>query len=64
MRQKAMTLVVRMWQGPDGSVKASVKNAEGGEIRHFPDLSALMKYLEEAKDKDFWVKPSDSSGLR
>lgn len=64
MRQRAMTLVVRMWQGPDGSVKASVKNAEGGETKHFPDLAALMKYLEEAKQNDFWLKPSDSTGLR
>jgi len=64
MRQKAMTLVVRMWQGPDGTVKATLKNAEGGETRHFPNLAALMEYLERAEQQDFWTKPSDSPGLR
>jgi hypothetical protein len=53
-----------MWQAPDGTVKASVKGAEGGETRHFPDLAALLHYLEQAQDKGFWGKPSEPSGLR
>lgn len=64
MRPKAMTLIVRMWQGPDGTVKASVKGAEGHETRHFPDLASLLHYLEQAQEKGFWVKPSEPSGLR
>ncbi len=63
MRQKAVTLIVRMWQGPDGTVKASVKPADGGETRHFPDLTSLLQYLERAQQQ-FGEKPEESSGLR
>lgn len=63
MRQKAMTLIVRMWQGPDGTVKASVKPADGGETQHFPDLEALLHYLEQAQE-EFSEKPGESQGLR
>lgn len=63
MRQRAVTLIVRMWQGPDGTVKASVKSAEGGETRHFPDLTSLLHYLEQAQQQ-FGDKPGESSGLR
>lgn len=35
MHQKMVTLIVRIWQGPDGAVKVSVKPAEGGQ----PDIS-------------------------
>lgn len=64
MRPKAMTLIVRIWQAPDGTVKASVKAAEGSQTRHFPDLKTLLEYLEGAKEQEFWVKPSEPSGLR
>ncbi|MDW8426141.1 MAG: hypothetical protein RMK51_09425 [Meiothermus sp.] len=63
MRQKAVTLIVRMWQGPDGTVKVSVKPADGGETQHFPDLAALLKYLEHAQEA-FEEKPGASQGLR
>ncbi len=63
MRQKAVTLIVRMWQGPDGAVKASVKPADGGETLHFPDLTTLLQYLERAKEQ-FDEKPGESRGLR
>ncbi|MER3482011.1 MAG: hypothetical protein C4332_01435 [Meiothermus sp.] len=64
MRPKAVTLIVRMWQAQDGTIKASIKGAEGGQTRHFPDLQALLHYLEGAREQGFWVKPSEPSGLR
>lgn len=64
MRPKAITLIIRMWQAPDGTVKASVKGAEGGETRHFADLEALLHYLEQAQEKSFWGKSPEPSGLR
>lgn len=63
MRPKAVTLIVRMWQGPDGTVKASVKPADGGETHHFPDLAALLHYLEQAQ-QELDEKPGESQGLR
>ncbi|MBO1436501.1 hypothetical protein J3L12_04730 [Meiothermus sp. CFH 77666] len=63
MRPKAVTLIVRMWQGPDGTVKASVKPADGGEIQHFPDLAALLHYLEQTQQA-FDAKPGEPQGLR
>ncbi|WP_297860794.1 hypothetical protein [Meiothermus sp.] len=63
MRPKAVTLIVRMWQGPDGTVKASVKPADGGKIEHFPDLAALLHYLEQAQQA-FDDNPGESRGLR
>ncbi len=63
MRQKAVTLIVRMWQGPDGTVKASVKPTDGGETQHFPDLAALLHYLEQTQEQ-FGEKPGESRGLR
>lgn len=63
VRQKAVTLIVRMWQGPDGTVKASVKPADGGETQHFPDLTTLLQYLEQAQEQ-FGEKPGESHGLR
>ena len=62
MHQKMVTLIVRIWQGPDGAVKVSVKPAEGGPTRYFPNLEALMGYLEQAHGIEAAPKPSD--GLR
>lgn len=63
MRPKAVTLIVRVWQGSDGTVKASVKPADGGETQHFPDLLALLHYLEQAQQA-FENNPGESRGLR
>ncbi|GIW24613.1 MAG: hypothetical protein KatS3mg069_0880 [Meiothermus sp.] len=63
MRQKAVTLIVRMWQGPDGSVKASVKPADGGETQRFSNLAALLRYLEQTQ-KELDEKPGEAEGLR
>lgn len=63
MRQKMVTLIVRIWQGPNGTVKTSVKPADGGETRHFPDLAALMHYLELTRLR-FEEEPGESQGLR
>ncbi len=63
MRQKAVTLIVRMWQGPDGTVKASIKPAEGGETHHFPNLASLLHYLEQAQ-QEFIEKSGEPKGLR
>lgn len=63
MRPKAVTLIVRMWPGPDGTLKASVRPAEGGETQHFSNLADLLHYLEQAQ-KEFDEKPGESRGLR
>lgn len=60
---KAVTLVVRMWQGPDGTVKASVKPTDGGEVQHFPDMGALLRYLE-SRQEGFQDPSEDVQGLR
>lgn len=60
---KAVTLIVRMWQGPDGRVKASVKPADGGEVHHFPDIDALVRYLE-TREESFKLEGPDVTGLR
>jgi len=52
-----------MWRGPDGAVKASVKAAEGGPTRYFPNLEALVHYLEQAQEKIEEI-PLPSQGLR
>ena len=49
MSNPALTLIVRMWQASDGSIKASVKPADGGEVKHFPDLKGLLSYLEQTR---------------
>jgi len=63
MGSKAVTLIVRMWHGPDGTIKASVKPADGGATQHFPDLTALLNYLEQAR-MEFDEKKDESHGLR
>ncbi|WP_027876544.1 hypothetical protein [Meiothermus cerbereus] len=63
VRPKAVTLIVRMWRGSDGAVKASVKAAEGGPTRYFPNLVALLHYLEQAQEKIEEI-PLPSQGLR
>lgn len=64
MRQKVVTLIVRIWQGPDGAVKVSVKPAEeGGLTRYFPNLEALMGYLEQVQEQ-VESAPEPSDGLR
>ncbi len=60
---KAVTLIVRMWQGPDGSVKASVKPTSGGETQHFPDLGSLLRYLE-TREESFKDDTGEVQGLR
>ncbi len=62
MRQSEMTLVVRIWQAPNGSLRASAKPAQGGETRHFSDLAALLRYLEQAQEH--MEKRGKSEGLR
>lgn len=63
MYQKTVTLIVRIWQGPDGAVKVSVKPAEGGPTRYFPNLDALMGYLEQTQEQ-IEAAPEPSDGLR
>ncbi|MCX8087799.1 MAG: hypothetical protein ACK40N_00100 [Meiothermus ruber] len=63
MNPKAVTLIVRIWQGPDGAAKVSVKPTEGGPTQYFPSLEALMRYLEQAQEK-IEAAPESSDGLR
>ncbi|ADD28374.1 hypothetical protein Mrub_1612 [Meiothermus ruber DSM 1279] len=51
MRSRAIALIIRMWQGPDGVVKASVRPSQGGPTRYFPNLEALKNYLEQAQEQ-------------
>lgn len=63
MRPKAVTLILRIWQAADGTVKSSVKPAAGGETLHFPNLAALMHYLDHTLVGP-QEEPGESPGLR
>ncbi|MDX2006007.1 MAG: hypothetical protein SFU83_12075 [Meiothermus sp.] len=64
MPNQALTLIVRMWLASDGSIKASVKPAEGGEVRHFADLQGLIAYLEQARPPAPTPSSQEPQGLR
>lgn len=62
MRPRVMALIVRIWQGPDGVLKASVRPSHGGPTQYFPSLEALKKYLEQAQEREMGTDPT--KGLR
>lgn len=65
MRSKAIALELRLWHGPAGEVRASVRPVEGkGEVIYFKDLESLCTYLKQAEERGFWIKPPEPPGLR
>lgn len=61
--QKAVTFIIRIWQGSDGTAKVSVRLTTGGPTQYFPSLEALFRYLEQAQ-KQAESGPESPEGLR
>ncbi|AWR86588.1 hypothetical protein [Meiothermus taiwanensis] len=63
MRPKVIALIVRIWQGSDGVLKASVRPSHGGPTQYFSSLEALKQYLEQTQER-IEINTDPTKGLR